>query len=397
MRAPNAREGGLALVEMLVSVAITMTIVGALFQLMNPAKGAFNAQPETADLQQRLRVAVDSLGKDLIMAGAGTYSGAAGGPLTRYFAPVIPYRIADRNSDPRSGTFYREDAITLIYVPPTPSQTTISAGMLKTSTELRVEAQANCPRSTPNQVCGFKEGMRAALFDSFGFWDSVTIKGIQDDALNLQYSGELSANYAPGSTITQVSMHAYYLKTDIQKKTYQLMHYDGAETDLPVVDNVVTLRFQYFGEPEPPRLLPASSLSDAAGPWTTYGPRPPDLGEKGAPGWPIGENCIFTVADGSHASRLMVLAAGAGQVALDPAILTDGPWCPDENTSERYDADLLRVRRIRVTLRVQAAAESLRGSGELFRRSGTSIGGQRYVPDQEIRFDVAPRNLNLGR
>jgi len=53
---------------------------------------------------------------------------------------------------------------------------------------------------------------------------------------------------------------------------------------------------------------------------------------------------------------------------------------------------------VRVTLRVQVAKTLLRGpAGVLFRHAGTSRGGERFVPDQEIRFDVAPRNLNLGR
>ena len=71
-----------------------------------------------------------------------------------------------------------------------------------------------------------------------------------------------------------------------------------------------------------------------------------------------------------------------------------GPWRPDNASPGRYDADLLRVRRVRVTLRVQTANASYRGpAGALFARGGTSNGGERYVPDQEITFDVAPRNL----
>jgi hypothetical protein len=51
-----------------------------------------------------------------------------------------------------------------------------------------------------------------------------------------------------------------------------------------------------------------------------------------------------------------------------------------------------------VTLRVQAAHSALRGpAGTLFTRGGTSRGGPGFVPDQEIRFEVSPRNLNLGR
>jgi hypothetical protein len=79
-------------------------------------------------------------------------------------------------------------------------------------------------------------------------------------------------------------------------------------------------------------------------------------------------------------------------------MLVDGPWCPDEAHPNRFDADLLRVRRIAVTLRVQAASASLRGpAGTLFVHGGSARSGDRFVPDQEIRFDVTPRNLNVER
>ena len=35
--------------------------------------------------------------------------------------------------------------------------------------------------------------------------------------------------------------------------------------------------------------------------------------------------------------------------------------------------------------------------GEEDVRAGTSGAGQHYVPDQELSFDITPRNLNLGR
>ena len=83
---------------------------------------------------------------------------------------------------------------------------------------------------------------------------------------------------------------------------------------------------------------------------------------------------------------------------LTGAELTDGPWCPDAASPTRYDADLLRVRRIGVTVRVQSAAAALRGpAGALFAHPGTSQSGAKWLPDQEIHFDVSPRNLNLGR
>jgi hypothetical protein len=64
----------------------------------------------------------------------------------------------------------------------------------------------------------------------------------------------------------------------------------------------------------------------------------------------------------------------------------------------RYDADLLRIRKVRVTLRIQTGIAALRGpAGTLFTRGGTSRTAEGFLPDLETRFEVTPRNLNLGR
>ena len=388
----TTRDGGFTILEMLVASAIVLTITGAVFHLMNPAQASFQAQPEIADLQQRLRVGVEALSSELLMAGAGTGAGPSAGPLSSYFAPVLPYRVGDRRNDPDAGVLFRDDAISLLYVPATPSQAATLSAIPRTAAELQVESRANCPPPAAGQVCGFVEGMRILLFDAGGAWDPITITGVQGDTLGLAYEGNLAAPYGAGAAIAQLAMHTFYLKAG----TSQLMHYDGGAADLPLVDDVVGLAFEYLGDPQPPERLPDRPLSDA-GPWTTYGPRPPEVGVPGPFGWPDGENCAFLVVDGQHVPRLPMLAAGVGQVRLTSALLTDGPWCPGAASVRRFDADLLRVRRVRVTLRVQAASAALRGRGELFVRPGTSAGGERLVPDQEIRFDVTPRNLNLAR
>jgi prepilin-type N-terminal cleavage/methylation domain-containing protein len=187
----------------------------------------------------------------------------------------------------------------------------------------------------------------------------------------------------------------YWLKRDLAG-TWQLMTSDGlGNPDVPVVDHVVGLSFDYYGDPQPP--LMRKPLIDPSGPWTTYGPAP-SIAE--APPFAAGENCVF-FSDGSPTPqpRLAALgAAGTALVRLTPAQLTDGPWCPDQNAPDRWDADLLRVRRIAVTVRVEAALTPLRGpAGPLFVNPGTSHGGAAWVPDREARFDVTPRNMNLGR
>lgn len=213
-----------------------MGLMATILGVTTPLQGMFDAQQELSDMQQRLRIGVDTLAKDLRMAGA----------------PVMPYRVGERQHDPGLGIFYRPDTITLV---------------------------------------------------------------------------SLSSDEAAATSDT------YYLRSDTAANTFQLMHYDGAESDLPVVDHVVKLEFEYFG---------------------------------------------------------------ADQVRLDPATLQDGPWSPDGADVNGFDADLLHIRRVRVTLRVQAARAALRGpSGILFVHGGTAASRERYLPDREIRFDVSPRNLNL--
>ena len=96
--------------------------------------------------------------------------------------------------------------------------------------------------------------------------------------------------------------------------------------------------------------------------------------------------------------KLAFLADGPALIKLTAPQLTDGPWCPDAAAPDRWDADLLRIRRIAITVRVEAAVASLRGpASALFMHGGSSRGGAAWLPDVEARFDIAPRNLNFAR
>ena len=240
MRSP----AGFTLVELLIAMVIMLVVTGALVALVDPARGVFQAQPEMADMHQRLRVAVDALASDLLRAGAGV--APTGAP------PVVPYRIGASESDPDRAVFYRPDVVSAVFVP----------------------------------------------------W-----------------------------TDTAVVSRTYYLRRDPAAGTPQLMRYDGGASDLPVVDHVVGLGFEYF---------------DGAGP-------------------------------------------------IDPAALQDGPWISGGAVAP-FDADLLRVRRVRATVRIEAALASMRGpAGALFARGGTSTSSARYAPDLEVRVDIALRNVSADR
>jgi hypothetical protein len=238
------------------------------------------------------------------------------------------------------------------------------------------------------------------VYDDTGSYDTFRVLATQPGSLQLQHTmADTPQSYAAEARIVEASIHTYYLKADPATDTFQLMHYDGVASDAAVVDHVVGLVFEYFGEPAPPRLV--RPVTDPTGPWTTYGPKPPQPGVQST-AYPAGENCVFqTDPSGTQqVPRLATLGDGVGTtlVRLTMAQLGDGPWCPDAVNAHRYDADLLRIRRISVTVRLEAALSALRGpAGSLFTRGGTARAASRWLPDQEVRFDVAPRNLNIGR
>jgi hypothetical protein len=395
-------QRGFSLIEAIAATALTLAITAVAFALIDPVQTGFAAQPEAADMQQRLRVAAGTLHKDLAMAGAGPSRGANTGSLGYYFAPVLPYRLGTNHDDP-PGSF-RTDTITLMFVPPTFAQTTLAAeGPGAVPADIGVNIGAGCPSG--DALCGFQDGMSILIFDAAGVYDTFSITEVQDNLLHVERTGGslTQTNYQPHtSTVVQARSIVYSLKIDAAG-TYQLVSSDGGGADVPVVDHLVALAFEYYGDSQPPALSDSGDSGPGAA-RTTYGPAPPALGEQISTGdYPAGENCTFAIDPGSglQVPRLEVLGSSPGTSAIVPLAstqLTDGPWCPDATNVNRWDADLLRIRKIRVTLRVQAANAALRGPASvLFAHGGSSKNAYRWLPDLQVKFDVAPRNLAFGR
>ena len=223
-----ASASGFSVLEMLVATGIILGIIAGVLSLVGLASGAFYSQPEVSDMQQRLRVAVDALARDLLMAGAGMYSGAAAGPLGDYFAPVMPYRLGARAEDP-PGTF-KNDTVTLVSVPPTAAQTTTGEAVTAQTAQFRVNVLPGCPAG--DEACGFEAGMSIVVFDGTGAWETFTVTEVQGAALSVRHIGQASTSaYAAGSYVAQARLQTYHLKIVASADTCQLMHYDGEQTD----------------------------------------------------------------------------------------------------------------------------------------------------------------------
>ena len=62
-------QSGFSLVELIVAMAVTMLVTGAVYGLMAGGNNAFRREPELTDRQQNVRVAMDLIQKDVANAG----------------------------------------------------------------------------------------------------------------------------------------------------------------------------------------------------------------------------------------------------------------------------------------------------------------------------------------
>jgi hypothetical protein len=347
-----------SLLEALIALALTLVLIGAAVPLVADSSAVAATAPEMADEQQRARLGVEGLIRDLTVAGAGLSVGPHAGPLVSAFAPIIPRRMGLTGAD--AFNVARSDVVSIVYVPTTPAQSVLLQPMSSPADSLQVDASQGCPFGT--QVCGLQQGSTALLFEGDGRFDLVGILSLQGNSATIEHRqvGSPVFSYQPGAAVAEAELHTYYFDS----VTRQLRHADGAHSDVPVVDNVVALSFEYFGDPAPPIV-----------------PKPP-LGTG---------NCLYDAA-GVPVAAMPTLAASGGTLASLPlGMFSDGPWCAAG--SNRFDADLLRIRVVRVTLRVQVGNSMMRGISSDFIVSGLGRGA-RTIPDYTMRFDVAPRNMN---
>jgi prepilin-type N-terminal cleavage/methylation domain-containing protein len=350
------RDAGFSLVEVLVALALFLAVSGAFLHVASSGQRLARSQSEATDLNQRVRVAADRLRADIARAGTGPLAGAFPGGLGSYFAPIVPARLGARSADPALTA--ATDRLTLVFVPEGAWPAVLVAPMASSVAPLVIDAaEPGCPAAG---LCGFAAGTRALVVDASGlgaghelFTVTATSAGLAHDGANPAFSRP----YAAGTVVVPIVQRTYYLDRSCDR----LMVYDGYQSEMPFIDNVLDMRVSYFAD--------ASSASV---------PRPPEAAA----------NCVF---DAGSPPVPRLTDYGGGLLELAPSQLADGPPCGAGALA--FDGDLLRVRRVRIALRLQAASDDVRGSGALFARPGRSPGGASYVPDFAITLDVAPRNL----
>jgi hypothetical protein len=347
-------------VELLVATAITVVVTMVACRLAMGVQKAWRADGSRVDLQQRGRVAADLLSRALLEMGAGPHGGPDRGPLIRFLPPVVPRRTGRQNADPPDTM--RRDAFTVVRAIAEAEHAMLLYPFGSGDSSVDVTPVSTCDLP----VCGLEEGTAVLMFDATGNHDVFTVTDVAGQTLSLRHhGGGIHSVYAPGTPVIAVDVFGFYL----DRNTRTLRRYDGDASDLPAVDDVVDMEVGYFGDIQPPvRPRPATGTS----------------------------NCLYD-AGGAYRSALLpvLVPAGASQAAVAEAIVTDGPWCG--TGPNQFDADLLRVRRVRVALRLQASDPAVRGSDPVrFREPGIARDSSSLVPDAVVVVDVTPRNLRAA-
>ena len=360
-RLTPTRDSGFSLIEVLASVGLTALAGTAAMGLAHHGAAAALVQPAFADAQQRTRVGSDALFNDLLSAGAGI-DAAGDGTLARFFPPVLPRRLGGPAPDARH--IARGDVLSIVSLPPAAPQSKLG-GPLAPGADLPVDTgEPRCRHARP--LCGFVTSDTALVFDHTGRFTLLELQAIGPSSASARLlHPSVSHVFQAGDPVGRGQVRVYYFDA-VQS---QLRLADAYRSDIPLLDDVVGVSFEYLGEPAPPEY-----------------PRPP-LGVA---------NCLFDAA-GAPISGLADLRTPGGPtvVPLPLEMLADGPWCGQGGIE--FDADLLRVRRIGIRLRVQAPGASVRGTGPEFARPGTARSGLRTVPDVAVRIDVSPANLQVSR
>jgi type II secretory pathway pseudopilin PulG len=69
-RSNRTRQGGFSLIELMIAMVVTMIVAGAIFGLLTAGNTAFRREPELADRQQNIRVAINLIAEDIRRAGS---------------------------------------------------------------------------------------------------------------------------------------------------------------------------------------------------------------------------------------------------------------------------------------------------------------------------------------
>jgi prepilin-type N-terminal cleavage/methylation domain-containing protein len=335
-------ERGFTLVELLIAAALVLVVAAALSVLSGGMHRAFDRSITTGDVTARARAGLATVAADLTNAGSGVTIGAALQGLADLTPVVLPRRSLDN-----AALEWPLSAVTITRA--TGGQGVLRERALSGAPALRLDAGA--PSAQQDGTGGLQPGDTALVLDRSRV-ESVVIAFVDAATWVITLENPLRQTFEPGTLVAAIERTTYGLRSDANGNT-RLVRRTSGGAEQPVVDHVAAFELSLWGVAEPP--IPGAQAN-----WLpSYGPSAPALDtDDDRDGWAIGENCtLASDGAGARVSRLAQLAAEGMLVELSAEDLTDGPWCPDAMDPEAFDADLLRVRRVDLRMRVDVSVD----------------------------------------
>ena len=229
---------GFTVLELLIAMTITLLIAGALANLAQPARAAFERVPAELDLQQRARTAIDVLSQALRSAGKDVAATAVLGSLSDLLPTVSV-------SEPDGSGAFTE--LTVIVPLTDAAQGVLSAEQSGPAGSITL-ATGHCPNV--KDVCGFTPGTTAVIADGAGRHDVFSIAATNAGARRVTPSAALSRSYPAGAVVVEVDQFTFGL-TRQPDGSYSLIRRTAAGATQPIVDFVSALSFDVIGRDAP--------------------------------------------------------------------------------------------------------------------------------------------------
>ncbi len=370
---------GFTVVEFLVSAAVTLIVMGVALTMVGQARDALDRDGMGLDSAQRLRAGLEVLARDVRAAGAGPEAETGRVALSHAMPPVE--LLAPRVVASAAGAGFGSLRVTAA---PRGAAHGRLAAAVGPGSPIRLRAPPECPATS---ACGFREGVSAVIYDGSGAFDRVVVTSVDPASRSVTVAPAISRSYAADSLLTEVVTFTFNVDVDALGAGRLVRQTAGGALQ-PIVDHVVSFSVEAFGEATPPE--PGRTPRSPA----TYGPTPPppDIDDP-RDAWPAGENCTTALGgDGLPAARLPALGGVGELTALSWSQLRDGPWCAG-TAGEAYDADLFRIRRLDLRLRVEASTARLRGPASVMFARGGHGRSTSWSTDLELRLAISPPNL----
>lgn len=226
-----AAPRGFTVIELVVVLAIVLSIAGAMAQAVQPARAAFDRVPAELDLHQRGRAAIDVLSQAVRSAGKDVAATEALGPL-----PDILPAVSFASPDASGKTF----AMMTVIVPTVDgAQGVLAADQPGVSAPLTL-AIAPCPSLT--DVCGFTPGMTAVVADGSGRHDVFVVAASVPGSRAINADRRFTTAYPAGAAVVAIDQSTFSLARQADG-SWSLIRQTAAGAIQPMVDFVTALSF----------------------------------------------------------------------------------------------------------------------------------------------------------